>query len=218
MKYSGINTTLAIWNDTNGFQTIAQIRDIVGPGRQTDVIDLTTRDDADQHHNMKPGLKGMGEVTFDIIYDPELASHDASSGLVAMAQAGTKGAWRLLLPNGEIGLVNAIVTGFNPKAPMNDAFAADLTMTAEYLDRGASWTVRTSAADNNWYAVAYGNGLFVAVGITGTGNRVMTSPDGVTWTNRSSAADNQWQGVTYGNGLFVAVAATGTGTRVMTAL
>ena len=29
---------------------------------------------------------------------------------------------------------------------------------------GITWTSRTSA-DNNWYSVAYGNGLFVAVGL-----------------------------------------------------
>ena len=56
----------------------------------------------------------------------------------------------------------------------------------------------------------------MAVADTGTGNRVMTSPDGVTWTARTSAADNAWRGVCYGNGLFVAVADTGTGNRVMT--
>jgi len=39
---------------------------------------------------------------------------------------------------------------------------------------GINWTIRTSAADNNWYSVCYGNGLFVAVADTGTGNRVMT--------------------------------------------
>jgi hypothetical protein len=56
---------------------------------------------------------------------------------------------------------------------------------------GITWTSRTSAADNQWYSVAYGNGLWVAVSITGSGNRVMTSPDGITWTSRTSAADNQ---------------------------
>ena len=80
-----------------------------------------------------------------------------------------------------------------------------------------SWTSRTSAADNYWGSVAYGNGLFVAVAYTGTGNRVMTSPDGITWTSRTSAADNSWNSVAYGNGLFVAVASSGTGNRVMTA-
>jgi hypothetical protein len=39
---------------------------------------------------------------------------------------------------------------------------------------GITWTARTSAADNAWLSVTYGNGLFVAVAISGTGNRVMT--------------------------------------------
>jgi hypothetical protein len=81
---------------------------------------------------------------------------------------------------------------------------------------GVNWTQRTSAANNDWTSVTYGNGLFVAVTSTGTGDRVMTSPDGITWTSRTSAADNDWTSVTYGNGLFVAVAQTGTGDRVMT--
>jgi len=78
-----------------------------------------------------------------------------------------------------------------------------------------SWTSRTSAADNIWFGVTYGNGLFVAVSYDGT-DRVMTSPDGITWTSRTAAADNQWKSVTYGNGLFVAVSTSGTGNRVMT--
>ncbi len=81
---------------------------------------------------------------------------------------------------------------------------------------GIDWTSRTSAADNDWYSVTYGNGLFVAVAGSGTGNQVMTSPDGITWTSRTSAADNVWNSVTYGNGLFVVVANSGTGNRVMT--
>ena len=40
---------------------------------------------------------------------------------------------------------------------------------------GIDWTIRTSAADNKWESVTYGNGLFVAVAYTGTGSRVMTS-------------------------------------------
>ncbi len=82
---------------------------------------------------------------------------------------------------------------------------------------GVSWTIRPSL-NNNWRSVTYGNGAFVAVAGSGTGNRVMTSTDGIAWTSRTSAADNSWRSVTYGNGAFVAVASAGTGTgnRVMT--
>ncbi len=57
---------------------------------------------------------------------------------------------------------------------------------------------------------------FVAVADSGTGNRVMTSLDGIKWTTRTSATDNNWKSVTYGRGLFVAVSDSGTGNRIMT--
>ena len=81
---------------------------------------------------------------------------------------------------------------------------------------GINWTTRTTPADNGWLSIAYGNGLYVAVSNTGTGNRVMTSSDGITWTSRTSAADVQWWSVTYGAGLFVAVAYDGGANTVMT--
>lgn len=72
---------------------------------------------------------------------------------------------------------------------------------------GVNWTIRTTAADNDWRDVTWVNGLFVAVGDTGTG---------INWTIQKSAADNDWNSVAWGDGLFVAVASTGTGNRVMT--
>jgi hypothetical protein len=84
----------------------------------------------------------------------------------------------------------------------------------------ASWLIGTSAADNPWFSVAWAPelGLFAAVAFAGTGNRVMTSPDGITWTIRTSAADNKWSAVAWAPelGLFAAVAFSGTGNRVMT--
>lgn len=82
--------------------------------------------------------------------------------------------------------------------------------------KGLGWVLKNAASTNTWRSVAYGNGMFVAVAISGTGTRVMTSPDGFLWTTRTSAADNSWQCVCYGNGLFVAVSSTGTGNRIMT--
>lgn len=60
--------------------------------------------------------------------------------------------------------------------------------------------------------------LFAAVCSTGTGNRVLTSPDGINWTPRQSAADNTWVSIVWAPeiSLFVAVSNTGTLNRVMT--
>jgi hypothetical protein len=83
---------------------------------------------------------------------------------------------------------------------------------------GINWTLRLpvtpsdgSSGDGDWGSwdsITYGNGLFVAVSLSGhdgSPNQVMTSPDGITWTFRPSGVDNKWISVTYGNGLFVAV-------------
>ena len=93
-----------------------------------------------------------------------------------------------------------------------------LEVAGNIISKGIVWTSRTSAVDNDWRSVAYGNGLFVAVSSSGTGNRVMTSPDGINWTSRTSAADNNWESVAYGNGIFVAVSDSGTGNRIMISL
>ena len=62
-------------------------------------------------------------------------------------------------------------------------------------------------------AVAYGNGIFVAVGgivdtsgYTSLPPMIVTSPDGSTWTQRPvPIPTGELNGVTYGNGMFVAV-------------
>ncbi len=84
----------------------------------------------------------------------------------------------------------------------------------------AAWVASASAADNSWRSLCWSPelGRFCAVAITGTGNRVMTSPDGIAWTARPSAADRQWRSVAWAPepGLFCAVADSGAGGRVMT--
>lgn len=85
---------------------------------------------------------------------------------------------------------------------------------------GSSWRISTTPADNIWFDVCWSAelGLFCAVAMSGTGNRAMTSPDGITWTARTSAADNEWRSVCWSpqRGIFCAVASTGSGDRVMT--
>ena len=72
------------------------------------------------------------------------------------------------------------------------------------------WTLHESAGYTKWSGVAFGNGVFCAVGYDiydSTKNLVMTSPDGITWTDRTPPAISKtWYDLTYGNGLFVAVA------------
>ncbi len=83
---------------------------------------------------------------------------------------------------------------------------------------GITWTLRTKSDVSTLTDVAFGGGVFVAVGTaTASGSQVFTSPDGITWTNRTGAvAAATWTSVTYGASTFVAVRAAGTAaTQIM---
>ena len=117
--------------------------------------------------------------------------------------------------------------GADEISQVKDSDTVDSKHASDFVDNTkiaklivSNWTIRTSAADNDWFSVCWSPelSLFCAVAISGTGNRVMTSPDGINWTIRTSAADNNWVSVCWSPelSLFCAVAYSGTGNRVMT--
>ena len=68
---------------------------------------------------------------------------------------------------------------------------------------GVDWTTQVPPVENEWYSIAYGNGIFVAVGESRSGSstdNIMTSSDGVTWTAQVSPMIVTWNGITFGNG------------------
>ena len=83
---------------------------------------------------------------------------------------------------------------------------------------GLNYTIRTCGT-NEWEALAWSHelGLLVSLAIDGTGNRVMTSTNGVNWVNRTSAGDSTWLGLAWSpqKNLFVGVG-YGAGGAIMT--
>lgn len=76
---------------------------------------------------------------------------------------------------------------------------------------GMAWTLQSPGQNQaDLLGVAYGNGLYVAVGSGGT---ILTSPDAATWTQRETPTTAQLNAVAFGSGLFVAV---GDGRTVLT--
>jgi hypothetical protein len=70
------------------------------------------------------------------------------------------------------------------------------------------WLTGTLPSSQDWTAVAYGNGKFVAIGgnYGGESNQAAYSSDGINWTPATMPSSEHWKSVTYGNGKFVAVA------------
>lgn len=93
--------------------------------------------------------------------------------------------------------------------------ASDRVITS---DDGETFTVRVSAANNQWRSVDCTNSLCVSCASTGGSNqRVMTSPDGITWTIRTCGA-GAWSFIKFVSflNLWVATSASGTANNVQT--
>jgi hypothetical protein len=190
--------------------------------QQYKIVDFSTGDIATSS-NVADGVLiagvGSGEIGYGWLFGKHIVAPNdnisngrsvkCDSGYVIPADSGDLIIGRAIedLASGTNGVCN-----FNFATPRY----AKLLLDVRYGFAGEVWYSMVSAANNNWFGVTYGNGLFVAVANSGVGNRVMTSEDGITWTIRTSAANNGWISVTYGNGLFVAVANSGIGNRVMT--
>lgn len=121
-EYAAYDVQL-IWDGT----VVGQVRDISGPATTADAIDVTTRDGGGEDEYIG-GLKDGGEVTFDVIYDPDLATQTVlltaiSNGTIALAELRTL----LVDTDHPTGLrFFAQVGAFTPKAPMRDALTADV--------------------------------------------------------------------------------------------
>jgi hypothetical protein len=76
---------------------------------------------------------------------------------------------------------------------------------------GITWTPRAMPVPLEWRAMAFGAGLFVAIGTnnSNTANAVYaTSTDGINWTARNMGVPAVWASITYSTalGLFIAIA------------
>lgn len=71
---------------------------------------------------------------------------------------------------------------------------------------GITWSVTRPSTEMYWRSLAYGNGIYVAVGLDR--GWIMTSSDGKTWTKKQ-VGSMTWKGVAYGNGRFIIINSDG---------
>ena len=126
--YAGFGCVLQV-KIVSTLTTIAAVRDIAGPAVATNPIDASTR--TARARAFLPGMRDSGEVTFDIAYDPDAATHAATgSGLVALQLGSTVSSWVLTFPDTTPATVtfSGFITGFMLKEPMDDLMTADVTV------------------------------------------------------------------------------------------
>lgn len=134
-KYSAFGAVLKIGSTdvvgTATYTAIAQVSNISGPSMQMDTIDVTTHDSTDGFREFVEGLVDPGEVTFDLVFDPDEATHDnASGGVLYELHQRTKKAFSLDFTDSTATVVKfqAFVTSFEPSLSVDGAMTASLTL------------------------------------------------------------------------------------------
>lgn len=115
---------------TESFTTIADVKDISGPGFTLDTKETTTHSSSGGWREFAPGLKDGGEVTMDINFQPTNATHSYSTGLVKDFNNRTLRNFRIVFPDAgtTTWTFAAYVTNFEPNAPVDDFLGASVTL------------------------------------------------------------------------------------------
>ena len=105
---------------------IGNVRDITPPPLSRKEIEMTAHSDTEEVFVV--GIRRKGPFTFNIGYNPANATHDNVAGLIKAMIDGSYDGYEVEFPNGKIWAFSGYVTNFAPKAPVDDALTADVTI------------------------------------------------------------------------------------------
>ncbi|MDE8535507.1 phage tail tube protein [Staphylococcus aureus] len=130
-EYAGFLAEL--YCDMNGgtvYTKIAQVRDISGPGAERESLDASHRDSPGYWRKHIKGFKDGGELTFDVVFDPDSATHGtASTGIWGdLDDDVTMPTWRLVLSTAGTISFSGFVQSIEPSDPMDEVQMMDVTI------------------------------------------------------------------------------------------
>jgi predicted secreted protein len=126
---AGITTAATSANTRAGVAPvdIAQVSNLSGPGLSMDTEDVTTHDSTGAWEEHVGTILRSGELTIDIVYDPNAATH---AGLLTQLAARTAYNFAIEFPStaAVTWRFDGFVTGFEPSAPVDGALTASVTV------------------------------------------------------------------------------------------
>jgi hypothetical protein len=128
---SGLTTAATSADTITGvnYAVIAQVSNLGGPGLALDTEDVTTHDSPNGWEEVVATILRTGEMSLDIVYDPNGATHSASAGgLLYKLKNKQLSYHQLIWPGAYTWTFSAFVTGFEPGAPHDGALTAAVKM------------------------------------------------------------------------------------------
>lgn len=130
------DTCTGITNDATSDHTIAgvvstniaYIKSVGGPGLSLDIEDVTTHDSTDAWEEVVATILRTGQMTLDLVYDPNAATHSAAAGLLDYVENKKLAYFAVTFLGGYIWYFSAYVVSFEPSAPVEGALTASCAL------------------------------------------------------------------------------------------
>lgn len=116
----GYGSSFGIYNGST-YDDVAEITSITWPGYSRDAIDATNMDSPDTFREYIAGLMDAGEATIEMNFVP------SSSDVIIAAMVAGVGQFKITAASGVNIVFSAIVTGYEPQAPVDDKMSASAT-------------------------------------------------------------------------------------------
>ncbi|OGO12736.1 MAG: hypothetical protein A2Y53_04895 [Chloroflexi bacterium RBG_16_47_49] len=126
MKYAAFGTHLL-----RGAVEIAAVKSISGPGLSLDTEDVTSHDSTEAWEEVVATILRTGEITCDLVYDPNAATHkNLAGGLLFDLTTRASTAWSIVFPTtpAVTWTFTAFVTKFEPSAPVEGGLTASVSL------------------------------------------------------------------------------------------
>ena len=127
----GFGTLLKVGNGAGVYTTLAEVKDITGPGLTHDVEEVTHHQSPGRFKEKIATLIDGGEVTFNMNYLPQNATQSVSSGLLKDMIDHTLRNIKIVLP--DVGstewILPCFVTNWEPTMPVGSVFDCSVTLT-----------------------------------------------------------------------------------------
>ncbi len=127
-KYAAFGAKLQYESVPDTWVDIAGIRDMSGPGVSGDVVDVTTHDSPSAFREFLKTVIDPGEVSFDLVFDPEDAA--GQGALEDESVARTFQDYRVVYntTNTKTWEFSACVTQLEPNQPVEGEISASVSM------------------------------------------------------------------------------------------
>lgn len=113
---------------SESFTTIAEVTDIGGPELALEISEVTSHSSTNGWKEKIGALLDGGQVSFSINYIPTNVTHNNTAGLIKDMTARTLRNFTLTFPDTTVWSFSALVVGFSPTEPIDNALTADVTL------------------------------------------------------------------------------------------